>query len=255
MSRPARVLIKFVDDEFEGREEWVPPARLKVLWSEVDEFVSRERRWTAVIEASPVRDTPAEYALDLVFRELIESDLVRRGFNSTGGVVYIYDVDGLAQSLGIDPDLLRGDPLSFVENGALIAPASIATLIASTAARRNPEPILRYVDKEEAEYRQKAIYGEDYGSGDDPPGHIDAEWFVDELDAPYNQPWWDLLRAWCGSDALERHDELIELRREVVRLGKLAQHAVIALRAAGQTREADRIERDLGIPVAELRGR
>ena len=27
--RPARVLVRFVDDAFEGREEWVPPARLK----------------------------------------------------------------------------------------------------------------------------------------------------------------------------------------------------------------------------------
>jgi len=34
--KPARVLVRFVDDRFEGREEWVPPARLKVPWSEVD---------------------------------------------------------------------------------------------------------------------------------------------------------------------------------------------------------------------------
>lgn len=33
--KPARVLVRFVDDEFEGREQWVPPVRLKVPWSEV----------------------------------------------------------------------------------------------------------------------------------------------------------------------------------------------------------------------------
>ena len=30
-SKPARVLVRFVADEFEGRRDWVPPARLKVL--------------------------------------------------------------------------------------------------------------------------------------------------------------------------------------------------------------------------------
>lgn len=43
--KPARVLVRFVDDEFEGREDWVPPARLKVPWSEVEEYRAREERW------------------------------------------------------------------------------------------------------------------------------------------------------------------------------------------------------------------
>jgi hypothetical protein len=30
--RPARVLVKFIDEAFEGRQEWVPPARLKARW-------------------------------------------------------------------------------------------------------------------------------------------------------------------------------------------------------------------------------
>jgi len=30
--RPARVFVRFVDDRFEGRQEWVPPSRLKVRW-------------------------------------------------------------------------------------------------------------------------------------------------------------------------------------------------------------------------------
>jgi hypothetical protein len=29
-SRPARVRVRFVEDAYEGREDWVPPARLKV---------------------------------------------------------------------------------------------------------------------------------------------------------------------------------------------------------------------------------
>lgn len=42
--RPARVLVRFVDD-YEGRQEWVPPARLKVLWESVDTSRKREAEW------------------------------------------------------------------------------------------------------------------------------------------------------------------------------------------------------------------
>jgi hypothetical protein len=38
--KPARVLVRFVDDAFEGREEWVPPARLKVPWQTLSRSVS-----------------------------------------------------------------------------------------------------------------------------------------------------------------------------------------------------------------------
>jgi hypothetical protein len=33
--RPARVLVRFADEVFEGRQEWVPPARLKARWRDV----------------------------------------------------------------------------------------------------------------------------------------------------------------------------------------------------------------------------
>lgn len=42
--KPARVLVLFVDDYAEGREEWVPPARLRVPWGHVGEFMAREAR-------------------------------------------------------------------------------------------------------------------------------------------------------------------------------------------------------------------
>jgi hypothetical protein len=35
--KPARVRVRFVADEFEGLEEWVPPERLKVPWDAADE--------------------------------------------------------------------------------------------------------------------------------------------------------------------------------------------------------------------------
>ena len=35
--RLARVLVKFTDEAFEGRQEWMPTARLKAHWEHVNE--------------------------------------------------------------------------------------------------------------------------------------------------------------------------------------------------------------------------
>jgi hypothetical protein len=36
--RPARVLVRFVAYDYEGLQDWVPPARLKALWADVAEY-------------------------------------------------------------------------------------------------------------------------------------------------------------------------------------------------------------------------
>lgn len=63
----------------------------------------------------------------------------------------------------------------------------------------------------------------------------------------------DLIRRWCGADAVDRRDELVALRTEVRRLGTLVTEAVDALRRAGADRDAKRIEHELGVPVTELK--
>jgi hypothetical protein len=62
-----------------------------------------------------------------------------------------------------------------------------------------------------------------------------------------------LAGIWCGTEAAERRDELVEPKKEVARRGNLTQQAVASLRASGQTREAEQIERDLGVAVADMR--
>lgn len=253
-NRPPRVFVRFVDDSFEGKEEWVPPTRLKVLWEGVDDFRAREQRWEAVCEDNPGRDSAEHYAASSVFQYVIPDDVASIGYNSDAGVASIHDTDRLTRLLGIDVEELRSSPLSFVEDETLVVPWSTTEMIVRTAARRDPEPILRHVDAEETEYRQKTLYGEEYRpSRRDPARHIEAAWFVQQLDAPYHRPCWELLREWCGQEAGERHDELAELRVEVVRIGRLAEQAIAALRDAGRGRDAERLERELGRPVQDLR--
>lgn len=254
--RPARVLVHFVADAFEGREEWVPPARLKVPWSEVAVFVAWQARWEAVAGAAPVSGTAEEHAALLVFDELIDGQLAALGYNATAGVTTIYDVDGLAAFLDVPAEQLRADPRAFEEAGTWVVPWPVTELIARRAAKHDPEPLMRHVNRDEKEQRWRMLHGQyvrDSRRG--PERHVAAEFFVDIDERPYHRPFREPVRRWCGAEAVARQDELAELRTEVSRLGRLVEEAAGALRRAGVDREAARIERDLGVPVDELRGR
>ncbi|MFV0632722.1 hypothetical protein [Demequina sp.] len=107
--RPARVLVNFIDHAFEGRQDWVPPSRLKVLWSDVEAYQAREARW-ARIDTRPGDDnTPEHYAMDEVFRIGLDPELFSVVYRYPG-VGEIPDVDRLAAELELDPEVLRRRP-------------------------------------------------------------------------------------------------------------------------------------------------
>jgi hypothetical protein len=53
---------------------------------------------------------------------------------------------------------------------------------------------------------------------------------IRELDAEHYRPVRELLRAWCGETAVARFDELEELRKEIKRVGDVAEEAIGVLR-------------------------
>lgn len=250
--RPIRVLVHFVDPSFEGLEDWIPPARLKVMWVEVEEFEAKERRWAAVTAACGENDERETAAASIVFDRLIPEHVATILYRQEDGVVAIDDVSGLAELLDLELAALH-DPVSFVEDGHLIAPWPVTRLIAMRAAERTPDPIMQYVEREEADARREATYGKVYPHRGGPT-HISPE-ICAEIDQEHGRPVRDILRGWCGTEAADRWDELRELRIEVLRLGELVQAAVGELRRQGARRQADDIERQLGIPVENLRGR
>jgi hypothetical protein len=242
---PQRVLIRFVDDEFEGQRDWVPPARLKVLWREVEPFVDREARWDRVLAASPPLDSPEEMAVSVVFDVLIDPALAALGFSATNGTITVADVEGLAAYLDLGPDELRADLSCFEEDGNLIAPWPTTCLVAKRAAERDPEAVLRHVEREEAEARRDAIYGRDYpGRGKNGRWSVTPE-ICAQVDEEHGRPIRAILRDWCGAEAVGVRSELGDLRKEVLRLTKLVESSVEALRQAGARREAERIEVEL----------
>jgi hypothetical protein len=249
--RPIRVLVRFVDPSFEGLEEWVPPARLKVLWAEVKAFEAKERRWGAVLAPFGEDDEREADAAGIVFERLIPEAVARVWDYRADGVVTIDDVAGLAQLLGLDAVELH-DPVSFVEDGHLIVPWPVTRRLAMRAAQRNPDPIMQYVEHEEADARREATYGKVYRQRGGLT-QIEPEICI-SIDEEHGAPVRGILRSWCGAEAVDRWEELRELRLEVLRLGELVQAAADELRRRGASRDADEIVQRLGIPVETLRG-
>lgn len=249
--KPERVLVRFVDEVFEGRQEWVPPGRLRVPWARVGEFVAREERWDRVVAAGLPRDDPREGAAELVFTLLVDDAVARMGYRERG-TIHIARPDELAAGLGLEVGKLRDHPAAFVEDDVLVAPWPITELVVSTAARRNPEPVMERVAAKERRAKHEAIHGRSYGSWGGEGYTVPAE-ICAEVDAERGWPVRELLRSWCGVAAGERSDELIELREEVRRLGVVAERAIEALRNAGHASEASRLQRELGMTVEMLR--
>lgn len=255
-ARAPRVLVGFVDDKFEGQQEWVSPARLKVRWSEAEAWQAAEKRWAALQAASNhIRGTAEERAADLVLESLNGWDLAEAGYNGDAGILMIRDVDALASDVGLERTLLTGDPLAVdTGDGEWAVPWSIMRQVIERLALIHADRILAVVDADERRDRDHAMWGYTAGHGDRAT-YISAE-ICAKVSAEHGyQAARELIRRWCGQESRDRYDELRALRGEVVRLGELVERAVAAVRRGGNTREADALERELGVPVEVVRQR
>ncbi len=147
--KPKRVLVRFVDDAFEGLSDWVPPARLKVPWAERVQFLAWEDRWKALASGLPDHDSPELLAADAVIDIVVDPSLAETGYNATRGVLMIHDIEGLAADLDVETAWLQSDPLSFDEDGRLNASWETTMEVARRAAQRDPHAVLAYVESQE----------------------------------------------------------------------------------------------------------
>ena len=243
VKKPQRVLVRFVDDEFEGRQDWVPPARLKVPWSGVEEYVARERRWDEVLRPAVGVSLTEELAASSVFDLLIPEDMAELGWNAKRGTVLIHDLSGLANLLEVAPDVLRA-PTSFEEDGDLISPWTVAIAVARRATEREPHKVLADVEKDEADARRDSTYGR-WSSR----RRREDDWVPPEVcqrvDAEHGQPIRVMLRDWCGADAVDLRAEIAALRNDAASADKVAQEAIEVLRRHGHARDANALERKL----------
>ncbi|GAA4383346.1 hypothetical protein [Agromyces bauzanensis] len=252
--KPPRVQIRFVDESAEGREDWVPPGRLKVPWADAAEFTANEARWEAVDTHPGLNETPTEWAISDVFEAVIDPAVAEPVYRYAG-VTSIVDPSGLAQRLQVDEAFLRSSPLAFEDEGALLVPWETTERLVQRACELYGDDILESLAKDEAKARHEATHGYTVRFGRNDEGRFvtpedaaarDAEW-------PFGKKKRDLVRVWCGADAIDRHEELRALREEVVRLDRLLSEAIHALRDSGAKARADDLERRFGVPVANAK--
>lgn len=249
--RPSRVLVRWADESFEGRQEWVPPARLKVRWDGVDAFRAYESRWDR-IDALGIGDEPVHRAAEEVFDAVIDEAVARMDYRESGAG-RITDSDRLGELTGLDSAVWSQCPQAFTEGADLVVPWPVTLEIVIAAAGRNPAPILELVRSGEAKAQYEAVHGHWYrGYGSRPDHTVPADICI-QVDNEHGKPVRALLRQWCGVPAVARFDELAELRKEIRRVGQIAEAAVEALRKAGRKAEAEHFARALGTPVEMLR--
>jgi hypothetical protein len=243
VKKPARLLVRWIADEFEGHQDWVPPSRLKVPWERVDDLRAWEARWAAAQE--PAWETPVlvRDATDYVVELLIEPDIAAMGFNAQRGVIKIHQLDRLAALIGIEAAVLRVDPRSFEENGTLIAPIATATAVAKAAAALWPDKLLAELEEEEAKARHDAVHGRSLRLRGQKEEWIPGE--VCERIGQEGQPLRNLLREWSGAGPGSIRAEIGELRLEAQRLRDLTRKAIEELRATGHRKKAADLEQEL----------
>jgi hypothetical protein len=251
--RPARVLIRFVDERFEGRQEWVPPARLKVPWNGAEQWLAAELRWLAVVETSASATGSLEHrAAEMVFdRPNKACDFIDQMDAYRHAVLTVTDPAVFTAKLGFAAAELVGATGYVLDDGTVVAPWPALLAAARRFAPIDADAVLAEMDREDDRAEREATYGLWTRGRGSEGHHISAE-ICAEVDAKY-RPVRDLVRQWCGAEARDRRDEMKALRAEVIRLGGLVEAAIGLLRQAGCDRAAATLERDLGIPVEVLR--
>jgi hypothetical protein len=162
---------RFLDDRYEGREAWVPPARLKVQWDEVEAFRAGEERWRVVSADGPVSDDDPELqAADAVFEAAALEGAASLEWSNLG-VLLVNDPAAAADGLGVELSGFDTDPRAFTdEDGTVVVPWPVALALARQAAPMLAEAILQKVDEEESRAARRAIHGEYYGGRRGQPG-------------------------------------------------------------------------------------
>lgn len=242
--RSGSLHVRFLEGDDAGLQEWVNPSSLVARWEDAEAFRADDARELALAEASRgVRGSAdfeaARFVLGFVRPK---SKLRLRRGAADAGILEMSRLDEGARLVGMDPAELRGDPM-VRENreGQCLVGWPVTERIARHVAGQLADDLLPEVDRRQQAVDQERTDSSWYSYSRRDDRKLDAEAAVLRT-----------VREWCGQDKADRYDELVALRDEVVRLGKLVEKSVKALRDRGHGVIASTIERDLGIHISSL---
>lgn len=220
-----QVKIRHVDGDLTGMEEFVSPSRLFCPWKD----------WARLLKWEQSERHLGEYASDQCPDKAL-IDAAKAAFGASGGDIYVDDIRGYTRRIDVDalarvakragwppertpwhqrPNFVR-DGDAFIANHHLVE-------LAHDFAEHEPDAITMHVDAEEAEYRERGFRDDRFWHElllKDGPGH-------------------SIVRDWAGTTART------SLAQEVRGLRGLVFEALNALRKAGASKEADKIQRKL----------
>lgn len=207
-----KVQVELVADRWEGKREWVSPARLEVRWDLRHEHIAEERKMLALRRASPAKDERS--AADEVLFLLVPLDIAEYTAD-TSGTTTVHKVGRLADLVGLPVSDLVAAPANEHE-GDLLVPWQTTVAIARAAAARYPHRVLREIEKAEQQLNDDLIDGTVITGLDGEDHHLSP----DDVRARFEKrerPRLDRLRSIVGAkrtaDLLERRDLLDRLRR------------------------------------------
>lgn len=234
-----RVVIRHLEGAQAGEQEEVPLQRLVVPWDEAADVMEDERRLKTVydtpwgdygmVELDAVR-TVATGAFDFPLY------IITPGYGEEPpGVLYSAFFPTLADAVGMSEEELLSLPNAFVSrSGTYWAPFVAAVEITKRYCQHDPANVLEGTQMLEEQLETLAS-----------TAHFPFGMPVDHAYAADNlrrvRPSLDLLRSWCGGEALEEWSEIETLRAEIDRLQELIENIAAQIREAGNPELATRL--------------
>lgn len=221
--KPARVLIRFIDDEFEGGTEWVTPLRLKGLWSEVEALNQRRTAWVVMLSKADGFSDLESCASDQMFFRYIPASVAKMlHSNGSEGITQVFDWPSVEDLTGVAKVSVSAD--IFQQHGDSYVSWETTLAIIKGYASNHATQVLADLERDEIVERREAVFGRQYPRGGDYvwPEHC-AEYY-DEFTGPMN----DLLRSWVGG-ALAERNELIAAREANWKVVELLNSAIESL--------------------------
>ncbi len=234
-----RVLIRHVEGPQAGEQEDVPLQRLVVPWTEAADFMEDERQLKAVYD-TPWGDygTLELEAVLTVANGAFEYPLyyVTPGYGEEPpGVLTSSFFPSFAEAIGMTEEELLEFPNAYVDRAGVYRAPFVATVeITKRYCQHDPTNVLEGTQILEDQLEALAS-----------TAHFPFGMPVDHAYAADNirrvRPALDLLRTWCGGEALDEWSEIETLRAEVDRLQELIENIADQIHRAGNADLAKRL--------------